>query len=161
MIVLCSNMRYFHDYKKRHGIPLKEFVDALVDFRCSDKQFEYNAAQENQLSGLLKMKYNWLWTGLTEYFSISIWRFCMSKIKRIVVIEFVLLSLVSLFWNILKLFVNFILYRKICTRGIWKVMHIHPYIFTQWSEKKDEGISVNVRIWGFWGYHVLMFALMR
>ena len=35
------------------------------------------------------------------------------------------------------------------TRGIWKVMHIHPYNFTQWSEKKDEGISVNVRIWGF------------
>ena len=38
---------------------------------------------------------------------------------------------------------------KVCTRGIWKVMHIHPYNFTQWSEKKDEGISVNVRIWGF------------
>ena len=37
------------------------------------------------------------------------------------------------------------------TRGIWKVMHIHPYNFTQWSEKKDEGISVNIRIWGFWG----------
>ena len=35
------------------------------------------------------------------------------------------------------------------TRGIWKVMHIHRYNFTQWSEKKDEGISVNVRIWGF------------
>ena len=35
------------------------------------------------------------------------------------------------------------------TRGIWKVMHIHLYNFTQWSEKKDEGISVNVRIWGF------------
>ena len=47
------------------------------------------------------------------------------------------------------------------TRGIWKVMHIHPYYFTQWSEKKDEGISVNIRIWGFWGYHFLMFALMR
>ena len=40
-----------------------------------------------------------------------------------------------------------------CTRGIWKVMHIHPYNFTQWSEKKDEGISVNIRIWGFRGYH--------
>ena len=47
------------------------------------------------------------------------------------------------------------------TRGIWKVMHIHPYNFTQWSENKDEGISVNIRIWGFWGYHVSMFALMR
>ena len=47
------------------------------------------------------------------------------------------------------------------TRGIWKVMHIHPYNFTQWSEKKDEGISVNVRVWGFWGHHVLMFELMR
>ena len=47
------------------------------------------------------------------------------------------------------------------TRGIWKVMHIHLYNFTQWSEKKDEGISVNVRIWGFWGYYALMFALMR
>ena len=47
------------------------------------------------------------------------------------------------------------------TRGIWKVMHIDPYNFTQWSEKKGEGISVNVRIWGFWGYRVLMFALMR
>ena len=35
-----------------------------------------------------------------------------------------------------------------CTRGIWKVMHIHSYNFTQWLEKKDEGISVNVRIWG-------------
>ena len=35
------------------------------------------------------------------------------------------------------------------TRGIWKVMHNHPYNFTQWSEKKDEGISVNLRIWGF------------
>ena len=35
------------------------------------------------------------------------------------------------------------------TRGIWKVMHIDPYNFTQSSEKKDEGISVNVRIWGF------------
>ena len=22
--------------------------------------------------------------------------------------------------------------------GIWKVMHIHPYNFTQWSEKKIE-----------------------
>ena len=47
------------------------------------------------------------------------------------------------------------------TRGIWKVMHIDPYKFTQWSEKKDEGISVNVRIWSFLGYHVLMFAVMR
>ena len=47
------------------------------------------------------------------------------------------------------------------TRGIWKVMHIHPYNFTQWSEKNDEGISVNVRIWGVWRYHVLMFALMQ
>ena len=47
------------------------------------------------------------------------------------------------------------------TRGIWKVMHTHLYNFTQCSEKKDEGISVNVRIWGFWGYLVLMFALMR
>ena len=37
------------------------------------------------------------------------------------------------------------------TRGIWKVMHIHLYNFSQWSEKKDEGINVNVRIWGFWG----------
>ena len=35
------------------------------------------------------------------------------------------------------------------TRGIWKVMHIDPYNFTQWSEKKDEGINVNARIWGF------------
>ena len=35
------------------------------------------------------------------------------------------------------------------TKGIWRVMHIHPYNFTQWSEKKHEGISVNVRIWGF------------
>ena len=49
----------------------------------------------------------------------------------------------------------------IYTTGIWKVMHIDPYNFTQWSEKKDEGISVNVRIWGVWGDHVLMFALMR
>ena len=40
-------------------------------------------------------------------------------------------------------------------------MHIDPYNFTKWSEKKNEGISVNVRIWGFWGYNVLMFALMR
>ena len=47
------------------------------------------------------------------------------------------------------------------TRGIWKVMHIHPYNFTQWSVKKDEGISLNVRILGFWQYHVLMFAFMR
>ena len=47
------------------------------------------------------------------------------------------------------------------TRGIWKVMHMDPYNCTQWSEKKDEGINVNVRIWGFWGYHILMFALMR
>ena len=47
------------------------------------------------------------------------------------------------------------------TRGIWKVMHIHPYNFTQCSEKKDECISVNVRIKGFMGYHVLMFAFMR
>ena len=37
------------------------------------------------------------------------------------------------------------------TRGIWKVMHIHLYNFTQWSEKKEEGLSVNVRIWSFWG----------
>ena len=37
------------------------------------------------------------------------------------------------------------------TRGIWKVMYIDPYNFTQWSEKKDECISVNIRIWGFWG----------
>ena len=28
------------------------------------------------------------------------------------------------------------------TRGIWKVMHIHPYNFTLWSEKKDEGIRL-------------------
>ena len=35
------------------------------------------------------------------------------------------------------------------TRGIWKVMHIHSYNCTQWSEKKDEGINVNARIWGF------------
>ena len=26
--------------------------------------------------------------------------------------------------------------------------------------EKNEGISVNVRIWGFWGYHVFMFALL-
>ena len=45
---------------------------------------------------------------------------------------------------------------RINTRGIWKVMHIDPYNFTEWSEKQDEGISVNVRIWGFWGYHNLM-----
>ena len=47
------------------------------------------------------------------------------------------------------------------TRDIWKVMHIHPYNFTQLWEKNDEGIGVNVRIWGFWEYHFLMFALMR
>ena len=35
------------------------------------------------------------------------------------------------------------------TSGIWKVMHIHRYNFTQWSEKADEGISVNVRMFGF------------
>ena len=29
------------------------------------------------------------------------------------------------------------------------------------GEKKDKGTSVNVKIWGFWGNHVLMFALMR
>ena len=40
------------------------------------------------------------------------------------------------------------------TRGIWKVMNIHPYNSTQWSKKKDEGIIVNVRIWGFWECHV-------
>ena len=30
--------------------------------------------------------------------------------------------------------------------GLWKVMNIHQYNFTQKSERKYEGISVNVRI---------------
>ena len=44
---------------------------------------------------------------------------------------------------------NFFISPPVHTRGIWKVMYIHPYNFTQWSEKKDEGIKVSARIWGF------------
>ena len=40
-------------------------------------------------------------------------------------------------------------------------MHIDPYNFTKLSEEKDEGISFNVRIWGFSRHHALMFALVR
>ena len=37
------------------------------------------------------------------------------------------------------------------TRGIWKVMHIHLYKFTQYSEKKDEGINVKRQDMGLLG----------
>ena len=38
---------------------------------------------------------------------------------------------------------------------------IFRYNFTQWSEKKDESINVNVSIWGFKGNHILMLAFMK
>ena len=41
------------------------------------------------------------------------------------------------------------------TRGILKVLHIHPYHLTHRSERKNEYINVNVMKWSIGEYHAL------
>ena len=91
-----------------------------------------------------------IWLGiLKKYFA---WKLCIMKVCYGLNIS-----------SVWKSSMRTILHGRLAlnTRGIWKIMHMYPYNFTQWSEKQYEGISVNVRIWGFWGYRVSMFALMR